>query len=70
MLPNRTWVHSPMSSKANLLILGCGEGKYSIYCRALSKENGQSANVQKTQNPHWLSGKDFKVNIWGKGCSL
>ena len=28
-------------SKAAVLTLGCGEGKYSIYCRLPSKENGQ-----------------------------
>ena len=30
-----------MYSKANLLIPVCSEGKYSIYCRAPSKKNGQ-----------------------------
>jgi len=30
-----------MYSKANLLIPVCNEGKYSIYCRAPSKKNGQ-----------------------------
>ena len=28
-------------SKVNLLTPGCGEGKYSVYCRTPSKENGQ-----------------------------
>ena len=41
MLPNVTWVHSPECNKDNLLTLGCSEGKYSVYCRAPSKENGQ-----------------------------
>ena len=31
----------PMHSKANLLILGCDEGNYSIYHKVSSKENGQ-----------------------------
>ena len=43
--PKQTWVRSPARSKANLLTLGCGEGKYSVYCKAPnvgpSKENGQ-----------------------------
>ena len=30
-----------MHSKANILILGCGEGNYSIYHKVSSKENGQ-----------------------------
>ena len=30
-----------MSSKANLLTSDCGERKYSIYCKAPSKEYGQ-----------------------------
>ena len=30
-----------MKSKANLLILGCDEGNYSIYHKVSSKENGQ-----------------------------
>ena len=30
-----------MQSNAKALTLGCGEGKYSIYCRAPSQENGQ-----------------------------
>ena len=41
VLPNQTRVDSPACSKANPLTLGRGEGKYSICCRAPSKENGQ-----------------------------
>ena len=41
MLANKTWVHSPTCSKANLLTLGCGEGKCKVYCRAPSKESRQ-----------------------------
>ena len=40
------------------------EGKYSIYCRAPSKENGQLV----LKRPE-LSGKGFKGNTWGEGCS-
>ena len=39
MLQNQTWVQLPSGSKANLLILGCGEGKCSIYCKAPAKES-------------------------------
>ena len=38
LLLNQTWVHLPRLSKANLLILGYGKGKCSIYCRTPSKE--------------------------------
>lgn len=31
----------PMHSEAKLLTPGCGEGKYSIYCKVSRKENGQ-----------------------------
>ena len=40
-LLNQTWIHSPACSKADLLTLVSGEGKYSVYCRAPSKENRQ-----------------------------
>ena len=39
MLWNQTWVQLPSGSKVNLLILGCGEGKCSIYCKALAEES-------------------------------
>ena len=38
LLQNQIWVCSPTHSKANLLTLGCGEGRCSIYCRVSSKE--------------------------------
>ena len=47
LLPNQTWVHSPVHSKANLLTPGCGERKCSIYCRAPSKES-RAASAQTT----------------------
>ena len=59
----------PLCSKANLLTLGCGEGKYSIYLQG-NKKGEQAAHAQKTWTPQWLSGKGFKGNISGKGCSL
>ena len=42
-------------SKASLLILGCNEGKYNIYCQF--KQGQQAANAQNTQTPRWLSGR-------------
>ena len=50
LLLNQTWVHSSMRSKANLLILSCGEGKYSIYYKVPSKES-RTASAQKAQTP-------------------
>ena len=35
-----------LCSKVNLLTLGCGEGKCSVYCKA--KQRVWAANVQKT----------------------
>ena len=57
----------PPGSKANLLTPGCGEGKYSIYCRC---QAGMGSLCSKDSNPHplGLSGKGFKGNIWGEGC--
>ena len=33
MLPEQPGVSSPAHSKANLLTLGCSEGKCNVYCR-------------------------------------
>ena len=38
-LLNKPWVCLPGCSEANLLTLGCGEGKCSVYCRVPSKES-------------------------------
>lgn len=42
VLLNQTWIHCPSHSKANLLIPGGGEGKCSVYYKALDKESGAS----------------------------
>ena len=40
VLQNQTWIHSPTRTvKPVTLTLGCGEGKCSIYCKALIKES-------------------------------
>ena len=44
----QTWVHLPMLSKANLLTLGCGDGKSGTYCRVPS-EASRTASAQKAQ---------------------
>lgn len=48
----------PMRSKANLLPLGCGEGKCSAYCKAPDKESWK-ANARKDPTPRWVSAKHF-----------
>ena len=40
LLLNQTWVYLPSHSKANLLTLGYGEGKCSIYYKAPGKKLG------------------------------
>lgn len=53
------WVYSPPRSKANPLILGCGEGKCHIYCRAPCMESRQ-LGIKKPEFPDGFWGKVFK----------
>lgn len=53
MLSDQSGVHLPAQSKANLMTLGGGEGKYSALLQAPSKENMQ----QETQTPWQVSEK-------------
>ena len=41
LLPNHTWVCSPICSKPNLLTSGCDERKYRIYCSHQTNSPGQ-----------------------------
>ena len=59
----------PTCSKANLLTLGCGEGKYSVCCRAPSKENRQLM-LKSSKLPDGFQRRVFKDNIRGKGCRV
>ena len=59
LLPNQTWVCLPTCSKANILILGCGEGKCNIYCRAPSNESRQLV-LKRPKLPEDFQGKVFK----------
>ena len=62
VLPRQTWVCLPVCSKVNPLTPGCGEGRYSIYCRAPSKKNGQF--MSKRPNPaHSFQGRSFKGSL-------
>ena len=60
ILPNQTWVCYPI--KANLLTPGCGEGKYSVYCRA--KQGEQAAHAQKTHTPEHFQGRVFFKHLY------
>ena len=62
VLPNQTWVYLPTCSKANLLTLGCGEGKYSMYRRAPSKESRQLV-LKRPQLPEGFQRKVFKNRV-------
>ena len=68
MLPNQTWVHLPMCSKANLLTPGC-EGKCSVYCRALSKESRQLV-PKRPELPEGFQGNVFKNKVREGGCGV
>lgn len=64
LLWNQTWVHSPLCRKANLTP-GSHEGKYSIYCRAPSKENRQLV-VERPELPGSFSEGILKA-AWRQG---
>ena len=70
LLPNQTWVHSPMCSKANLLTPNCGEGKYRFYCRAPSKK-GQLM-LKRPELPSGFQAKGFKGSVreGAAGCMI
>ena len=57
VLSNPTWVHSPKHSKANLLMLGCGDGKCSVYCRCQTR----SMEQLMLKSPELLDGFPGKV---------
>ena len=62
VLPNQTWLSSPVHSKANLLTLSCSKGNHSVNCRAPSKENGQLI-FKRSELPDGFQGKSFKGNV-------
>ena len=59
----------PARSKANLLTLGCGEGKHSVYCRAPSKES-RAASAQKVHSPDGFQGKVPKDRVMEVCCEV
>ena len=58
LLPNQSWVCLASNSKADLLTLGCGEGKSSIHV-AGAKLGEWASHAQKTQTAQRLSGEEF-----------
>ena len=52
----------PKCNKANLLIPGSGEGKYSINCRAPSKESRQLV-LRRPDLPKGFQGQVFKDRV-------
>ena len=55
-------------SKANLLMLGCDKGNYSVNFRLPSKEYGQLM-PERPKCPDGFQGRIFKGNIYSVGCS-
>ena len=53
----------PLCSKANLLTPGCGKGKYIVYCKVRSKENGHLVLKRPEELPNGFQGTIFKGNI-------
>ena len=65
MLLNQTWVHSLKYSKADLVILGCDEEKYTLYCKVPDEESisfsrGSSQPRDQTQVSH-IAGRCFNL---------
>lgn len=58
-----------MCNEANLLILGYGEGKHNVYCRALSKES-KGLGVKKPKLPDDFQGKYFKDRGGEGSCGV
>ena len=49
LLPNQTGIHSHICRKVNLRTLGCGQGKWNIFCRVPSKAC-MTPSAQKAQS--------------------
>ena len=65
MLPNQTWVHSPVHSKSNLLTPYCGEEK----CRAPSKESWQLV-LKRPELPIGFQGNVSKDRVREGACGV
>lgn len=56
-------------SQANLPILDCGDGNYSVYCGAPSKENWAASN-QKAQTPNGFEAGVLKGDMGVAGSMI
>ena len=65
-LLNQTRVHSPNTQQSQSTHTRMWWKKYSIYCRAPSKEEGQLM-LRWFPTPGWLSGKGFLKTEWERG---
>lgn len=61
--------HLP-GSKANLQILGCGEGKYSVYIQVPKKENGQLMLMILILSDDIRKGILKALGLGGEGCRV
>ena len=61
----------PVHSKASVLTLDCGEGKYSVYCKVPSVENGQLRLKRLELSPGFW-GRVFKSKLRERvaGCLI
>ena len=73
MLGDQTWVPSPKIDfavpKPILLTPGCGEGKYSVYCRAPNKENWQLMLKRTELSREGFLKATFGVRVAARGLS-
>ena len=62
-----------MHNKANLMTPGCGQGKYSVYCKAPNmgpnKEN-RKLRLTRPKLPSGFQGRGFKVSVRSEDCRL
>ena len=73
MLLHRMWIHVPSAQQSQSTNTGCGDGKHSIYCKALnmgpSKENRQLM-LKRPKFPSGFQGRVFKGEVEGCVISL
>ena len=62
LLPKQIGSSLLTCNRANLVTPGCGEGKYSVYCKAPSKENGQLV-LKRPECPEGFQGRVFKDSV-------
>ena len=72
MSPKQPWVRSPACKKSNLLTLGRGEGKYSVYRRIPRKKNEQLM-LKRPELPPGFQGRGLKGSVVREeaaGCEI